>query len=139
MNKNKNNYKKIKLENGSIVSEHRNIMEIHLGRKLLKFEEVHHIDNNRANNKISNLMVLSKSDHVKLHRIGDKAKKKTIIKNIYEGRKNRPNAKITIEQVREIRSMLSNRVKGTEIAKLFGITKKIVSTIKTGIRWSWVV
>ncbi len=46
---------------------HREVMEEHLGRKLERWEEVHHIDENRLNNDISNLEVLSKSEHAKLH------------------------------------------------------------------------
>jgi hypothetical protein len=49
------------------IREHRYVMEQHLGRKLRKGEDVHHIDGNKLNNNISNLQVLSKSDHTKLH------------------------------------------------------------------------
>lgn len=59
-------YKKI-LINGKYVYEHRYVMEQHLGRKLERWEEVHHVNGNKQNNDISNLIVLSKSDHSKLH------------------------------------------------------------------------
>ena len=53
--------------------EHRYLMEQHLGRKLTRNEEVHHLDDNKLNNDINNLIVLSKADHTKLH--FDKIKK----------------------------------------------------------------
>lgn len=49
------------------VYEHIFIMEQKLGRKLSKEEVVHHLDCNRANNRIENLIVLSNGDHAKLH------------------------------------------------------------------------
>lgn len=45
---------------------HRAVLENHLGRKLLTTEHVHHIDGNPDNNHISNLVILSNSDHGKI-------------------------------------------------------------------------
>lgn len=59
-------YKHIRVGDG-YKPEHRLVMEKHLGRKLRRGEEVHHINGNKQNNDISNLIVLSKSDHSKLH------------------------------------------------------------------------
>lgn len=53
--------------NGRYVKEHRYVVEQHLRRKLLRTEEVHHKDENKFNNDISNLVILSKSEHAKLH------------------------------------------------------------------------
>ena len=55
--------------NKKTIHEHRRVMEEHLGRKLLPFpkEVIHHIDGNKLNNHISNLMVMSASEHQKLH------------------------------------------------------------------------
>lgn len=47
---------------------HRVLMENKLGRLLLASEVVHHIDENKDNNDLSNLQVMSASDHVKHHR-----------------------------------------------------------------------
>lgn len=47
---------------------HRFVMEKHIGRKLKPEEVVHHIDENKANNDISNLMLLpNNSAHLRLH------------------------------------------------------------------------
>ena len=39
-----------------------------LGRKLLSSEIVHHIDGNKLNNDPSNLTIVSRSKHIKIHR-----------------------------------------------------------------------
>lgn len=46
-------------------------MEQHLGRKLSRKEHVHHIDGNRKNNLLSNLQVLSSTDHSRIHNCWD--------------------------------------------------------------------
>lgn len=52
---------------GGRIREHRYVMQKHLGRKLDRKEHVHHIDGDKTNNSLSNLQVLSESDHHKLH------------------------------------------------------------------------
>lgn len=47
--------------------QHRVIMEKHLGRPLTKDEIIHHIDYNKKNNDISNLMVMTRAEHNALH------------------------------------------------------------------------
>ncbi len=42
-------------------------MEQFLGRYLTSDEEVHHIDFNKTNDDISNLKVMTKKEHAKLH------------------------------------------------------------------------
>ena len=65
----KNKYKAKKV-NGKKIDEHRLIMEKYLRRKLKSHEIVHHIDRNKSNNKINNLMLFpTKSAHTKYHLI----------------------------------------------------------------------
>lgn len=58
------------------VYEHQLIVEKHIGRYIKKGEVVHHIDGNKANNDISNLLLLTSSEHAKLHQILRKGMKR---------------------------------------------------------------
>ena len=49
------------------VYEHQLVMEQHIGRYIMPGEVVHHIDGNKSNNDISNLLLLTNSEHIKLH------------------------------------------------------------------------
>lgn len=50
------------------VAEHRLVAEKMIGRFINKDEDVHHINGNKTDNRPENLMVLSHSDHMKLHK-----------------------------------------------------------------------
>ncbi len=52
---------------GAAVLEHRTVVENIIGRKLSRWEFVHHIDGNPANNTPSNLLIVSPKKHGELH------------------------------------------------------------------------
>ena len=47
------------------------VMEEHIGRKIKRGECVHHIDENKLNNCLDNLALMTLSAHAKLHRMMD--------------------------------------------------------------------
>lgn len=54
-------------KNGFYVAEHRLIAENKIGRYLKNDEVVHHINENKFDNRPENLMVMTASEHIKLH------------------------------------------------------------------------
>lgn len=57
--------------NGKLY-QHHYVMGEHIGRPLRDGECVHHIDRDRTNNNLSNLRLMTASDHAKLHAIEDR-------------------------------------------------------------------
>jgi hypothetical protein len=53
--------------NKGYVLEHRWVVEQEIGRFLTTEEIIHHIDRNKKNNHISNLVIMTRQEHIKLH------------------------------------------------------------------------
>lgn len=62
----KQGYKKLVIC-GRVILEHRLVMENHVGRPLEKKDHVHHINGNKLDNRIDNLIILKTSEHRALH------------------------------------------------------------------------
>lgn len=60
-------YKRTTL-NGKQIDTHRKVMELYLGRKLRRDEHVHHINGDKRDNRIENLMVVTPQEHVLIHK-----------------------------------------------------------------------
>ena len=54
-------------KSGSWKFTHRTVAEKKIGGRIRPGYEVHHINNNKKDNRPSNLVVLSRSDHRKIH------------------------------------------------------------------------
>jgi hypothetical protein len=62
-----NGYVRVNHADGKHGLEHRVIMEAHLGRPLRHDEHVHHLNEDKADNRIENLRVVSASEHKRLY------------------------------------------------------------------------
>ena len=50
------------------IAEHRLVMEKKLGRKLRRLEDVHHLNENKLDNRPENLVIVTRSEHMRIHR-----------------------------------------------------------------------
>lgn len=131
-------YKALKV-NGKRIDEHRYLMQQALGRPLQSNEIVHHKDGNKSNNDLSNLEVLQRSEHSKMHakerfenaeaveQLRVKAKKNAAL--VYK--KNVLNR----DQVAEIRA-LKGTMTQMEIAKKFNVARCTINRILNNKAWS---
>lgn len=112
-------YKKIRV-NGVYVREHRHIMEQHLGYKLSPMKDVHHINQNKLDNRIENLEVMSKSAHTHAHgRRGEKNNK----------------AKLEADDIKYIRAKNAEGVSQSVLAKRFNVDPTNISCIILRKTW----
>jgi len=157
-------YKTIQI-NGKQVRLHRHLMEQKLCRKLEFNEIVHHINGDMYDNRIENLELLSRSEHMKKHpEILEKFKElhthkldinkiidmyKTM--SIYEISKITKISKMTIwyrlkkngikttkidnNDIVEIKVLLEKGIKQKVIAKKFNVSVQTISSIKTNRRY----
>lgn len=63
---NREGYREIRKNKNSIL-EHRYIMEKYINRKLTEEEVIHHINGNKQDNRIDNLIIVTRSEHMLIH------------------------------------------------------------------------
>ncbi len=123
-------YKAMKVK-GKRIDEHRLKMQHYLGRQLKVGEIIHHIDGNGRNNSISNLRIMTRGEHVKLH-FPDFGKEPIETKRRNALKNNTWTRKLTGRVLEMLESNLSHRA----IAKKLGTSRHTIDRIKTGLHWS---
>jgi len=113
---------------GKKMLEHRYVMEKHLGRKLFFTEAVHHINSDRADNRIENLQVMEHGEHTTLHHTGTKmtlAARKKISLAAIERLKNKENH--PFYKHIDFKTLIGLREKGLtvkQVTETIGISKR---------------
>jgi hypothetical protein len=106
------------------VMLHRAVMSVVLGRQLGRDEFVCHCDDNRRNNWPQNLYIGDHSSNA-----ADSLRNGGRVRG-----EQHPFAKLSDEQVREIRLALSRGERVGDLARVYGMHKSTVSRIKHGVR-----
>jgi len=63
--------------NGKRILEHRKVMEDFIGRKLFKYENIHHKNGIKTDNRIENIEIVTYNEHRKYHPFSFKGHKLT--------------------------------------------------------------
>ena len=154
----KDRYRQVATPDGRKILEHRWVMEQHVGRRLKRAEQVHHINHDRLDNRIENLELVSSYEHGLRHTVLSPEKtcvicgveftphktkrrraqtcsSKECKSAIHTGERSAV-SKLTEQKVREIRALRESGVKLKHIAELFGITETTVSDIARRKSWA---
>ena len=85
-------------------------------------DDVHHVDDDPANNLPSNLRVMPHSGHTSHHHRGERARL----------------AKLTVDKVRAIKKQLAQGQLQCKIASAYSVSRSAISLIKVGRTWKHV-
>jgi hypothetical protein len=118
-----NGYWWLSLDEGK-VAEHRHVMSVHLGRELLPEEIVHHINHDKQDNRIENLEIMTRSEHMDEHRPEFACKVK---KGVEIG-----TSKLTEDSILEIRGSSESN---SDLADRFGVTVTNIGYIRQRKTW----
>lgn len=104
------------------------IMEEYIGRKLMPDECVHHINGDKTDNRIENLVLMKIGEHSALHNLTNKGSRKLVSPG-----EDSPSAKLTWEQVCRIRSR--PYISASVLAKELGVSKGNIYAIRQNRTW----
>lgn len=96
--------------------------------KLNPLLEINHKDGNKLNNIPSNLELISDIENIE-HAVKN---------HLVSHSENRPNSKLTSQDVVNIRSLLKQGIGVCELSRRFNINRQIISKIKTNEAWTHV-
>lgn len=93
--------------------------------------DVHHIDSNRANNIVTNLVYITRAENNKL---SQNNRTMGLPRGVSHSQ-----AKLNDSSVKAIRIMLAAGIHQKDVARIINISQKTVSNIKRGLVWTHVV
>jgi len=117
-------------------------MEHYLGRRLKSNEIVHHKDEDKRNNDINNLELITRSEHGKLHSTGKifSEETKNKIRNGYKAcGQNQGSSKLKDKQVILIKNLLKDGCGVRELGRLFQVSHTTISDIKNNKQWKHIL
>lgn len=111
------------------VMEHRVVMEKKMGRFLMSDEIIHHLNEVKHDNRISNLEVMGREEHIKLHHTGAKRSEETrrlMSKKMKARIKNKKEHPFYKDVDDELSKLYKKGVNNTEIARRLNVTRQTV-------------
>ena len=138
----KSKYRRVKLSDGSTRDEHRHLMELHLGRKLERFEVVHHRNGDKFDNRLENLQVMSLEEHSRIHADSDQLRARALASGqrppLHVGSQVH-NAAINEDTAATVKAMLSAGLPVREIANHLKVSRFTIYKIRQGKTWRHVL
>lgn len=127
--KTRKGYIEVKTDRG-YVRKHVHVMEQHIGRMLARDEVVHHIDQNKLNNDISNLQLMTHAEHTALHNRLSPVSKET-------GRKiARALYKYSYALAKAARELVASGMSQRSVAERLGMSQMAVSRIVRNLTYT---